>query len=237
LNQTAESEGYDSEAGTYTAGMPIAITPSGTIEGASGDIKFAFYREDASGWVLIRDYKTLAEAPTLTWTPVRPGIYNIQLRIMDDEAGSYEAALTKTYVIAGNGLSEEALNIKIYNSITGEAADEFITGEPYKIEAQYTGSENVLYMFTLTSANLGTIYLNKYSPNPYFIFIPGKQDSYTITARVLNASNFGYKDISKICIFMVKLAKSCQLNVQKRSKVNKRTGFITCGYYFLILTH
>ena len=197
IDQTARSDFYDSETQTYTVGKPIVITPSGTITGHTGNIKFAFYREDASGWVMIRDYKTLAEAGTFTWTPVRSGIYNIQVRIMDDAAGSYEDCLTKSYIVGENALSEEELTVNIIDCKTGEEAGFYIAGEPYKIEALYSGDEDVLYMFTLTNANLGTVYLNKYTPNPYYIFVPNKQDHYIITARVISVTSYGYKDISK----------------------------------------
>jgi DNA-binding transcriptional regulator YiaG len=204
FNQTAESLGYNEETGAYTAGQQIRITPSGSITGATGDVKFAFYREDASGWVLIRSYKTLAEAPYFGWTPTRNGTYNIQVRMMDSAAGSYEAVLSKTYVVGDEELSGE-LDIKIYEYGTDTEANVLIAGNVYKLDALYFEQEvegkpvrldNVLYMFTLTSDNLSTIYLNKFNASPYYMFIPGRADSYKITARVIKQTSFGYKDIS-----------------------------------------
>lgn len=207
LSQTVEV--YDESTETYitcgtlngkyiaNAGNKIKITAteSSDITGKTGTLQYAFYREDASGWVLIKNYSSSNE---LIWKPVRNGTYNIQARIMDSNAGSYEKAVTNTYVI-GTGLSEtDTLSVKVNDSYGNEVKGFLIAGMPYKIEASYNGAlENVLYMFTLYNTNLGTVYLNTYTISPYYMFIAGKNDTYIITARVINASNYGFKDISE----------------------------------------
>jgi len=179
---------------TAQAGETLTIISSGTIEGVSGEnLKYAYYREDASGWVLIRDYSS---SGTLTWTPTRPGIYHIQVRIKADGAGSYEKAVTGTYTITGTDLSSDILTVTAYDYETGGQAENYIAGRPYKITADYAGEEDVLYMFTLYSANLGTVYLNKYTTDDSIMFIPNKSDTYIITARVISLSSYGFKDIS-----------------------------------------
>lgn len=195
LSQSAkDSSGKALSDNTISAGQPVTITAEGSITGSS-KLQYAFYREDASGWVLIRDYQ---ESNTFTWTPIRPGQYNIQVRVKDKDAGSYEKAVTVRYLITGVNL-EGSLNVDIIDYESGAVAtDDLVTGKPYKLAARYSGTEsNLLYMFTLTTSNLGTVYLSKFSPSPYLMFIPSKADNYVITARVITTDSFGYKDKSE----------------------------------------
>jgi alkaline phosphatase len=179
---------------TISAGASVVIEAFGFIEGKEGTEEYAFYREDAGGWVLIRDYSTSNQ---MIWTPKFNGQYIIQTRIRADDSGSYEACTSRKYTVGNTELSGD-FNIKIYDYESGDIAEDIIAGRPYIIFADYNQSENIdlLYMFTLTSENLGTIYLNKFNPSPYLMFIPEKTNSYKITARAIDSGNFGFKDIS-----------------------------------------
>jgi hypothetical protein len=197
---------YEEKYSNISVGSTIKITAYDAEVGGSADnLKYAFYREDASGWVLIRDYPEVGTGDTLYWKPARAGTYNIQARVKKEGDGSYEKIATKTYEITGGALSG-TVGIEFYdcNDYAEEyEKDSLIAGMPYKIKAVFDDGDDesdtedfVLYMFTLTSANLGTVYLNNFTTNPYYIFVPGRADSYTITARVIHMSSFGYKDIS-----------------------------------------
>ena len=196
LTQTADATITD---GNYTslAGATVTITATGFITGVqSENLQYSFYREDASGWVLIRNYSSLK---TLVWTPQRGGIYNIQARIKDINADSWEKESNIIYKIESeNELGGILENVNIFDYFTNQKIDgNMSAGKPYLIQAQYSGTDKVLYMFTLSSANLGLIYINHFTTSPEVLFIPGKSDSYIITARVISVENFGYKDISK----------------------------------------
>jgi len=191
------------EENTYT------ITADGSIDNVNEEnCEYAFYREDASGWVLIRDYQTISDNPVkynkLEWTPSKAGTYNIQARIKNTASVTWEKAVTKQYTVGSDALAGN-VSVEIYDYEdyeTGEPVTSgFIAGRPYMIKAVYTPTAaevtaniQVLYMFTLTNKNLGTVYLNNYSPNSYYIFIPNKADAFEITARVINQSSFGFKD-------------------------------------------
>ena len=95
------------------------------------------------------------------------------------------------------------VSVNIYDYATGDPVTSgYKAGKPYKIEAVYEEEiegnkvriDDVLYMFTLKNNNLGTIYLNNFSPNPCYMFIPNKADIFEITARVINKNSFGFKD-------------------------------------------
>jgi hypothetical protein len=183
-----------SAEGSFKKEEPVTLTANGQIPGGEG-VQYAFYREDASGWTLIRNYSA---NPKMTWTPMRAGIYRIQARITDISGGSYEKEVIQTYAITGGGLSGD-IEIKVLDIETKQdAPGNLIAGRPYILQTAYDGvEENILYMYTLTTANLGSVYLNKYSTSPEYIFVPGKADDYIFTARVISASNFGYKDKSE----------------------------------------
>jgi hypothetical protein len=79
-------------------GTPIEFTANATIGGAS-DIQYSFWRYDAKGYVLIKDWST---ANTLDWTPARIGIYTIEARAKGPDAGSYEVIRNMTVNVTDN---------------------------------------------------------------------------------------------------------------------------------------
>jgi len=206
---TGYSQGGSLNLSSISDGSKYTITANGSINNvADSDLQYAFYREDASGWVLIRDYQTISDNPVkynkLEWTPSKAGTYNIQARIKNTASVTWEKAVTKQYTVGSDALAGN-VSVEIYDYEdyeTGEPVTSgFIAGRPYMIKAVYTPTAaevtaniQVLYMFTLTNKNLGTVYLNNYSPNSYYIFIPNKADAFEITARVINQSSFGFKD-------------------------------------------
>lgn len=190
----AREANVEQQSDAYSAiiGETINISSEGFITGDTGNFLYAYYREDASGWILIKDYSLNNE---FIWMPTKSGIYNIQVRIKDEKnGGSYEAIASKVYTIEGMTLQNNVF-INIYDYITNdEITTNLIVGRPYKLSAEYDGIENVLYKFLLTNQNLGTIYLSKFTTSPYLIFIPFKIDTYKLTVRIINSENFGYQD-------------------------------------------
>ena len=182
---------YSASNNPLTTGTEITINAvNAYIDGVlPTNLEYAFYREDASGWILMRTYGS----KELVWTPARPGTYNIQVRVKDSSSDTYEEAVTRTYIIIGVNLDGE-LSVNVRDYQTNNIVNAMYAGRPYKFEAAYSGTEDVLYMFTLYSNDLNTVYLNKYTTLPYFMFIPNKVDNYIITARVINYANFGFKD-------------------------------------------
>lgn len=190
---------YDSvkKGYVYELGDTVTIELDGFIDTVA-DPEAALYREDASGWVLIKGYKKLSEVSEFEWKPTRAGIYNIQLRIKDPASATYEALATYCYIIEGSHLSEQ-LSLSLIDYSTGKGAGLIATaGIPYILDSLYgEGSADALYMYTLTSKNLGTIYLSKYSVSSRLSIVFARPDDYVITVRAISPLNFGYKDISK----------------------------------------
>lgn len=220
--------GYDDRAITYYGGYnkrtasleqgasafeaavntQITIESAGSIKNIDGTdvpqqyIKYAYYREDASGWVLIRDYDT---NPQFVWQPALAGIYNIQVRIMADgylsgdktylASGSYEEAVTKSYKIIDNELSGN-VTITVYDCETGDVVTGSVElGRAYLLKAE-VGSDDALFRYTLHTDSLGTIYLNNFGPQNTYIFVPNKLCEFVISARAIYKDNYGYMDKS-----------------------------------------
>lgn len=206
-NAALTQKGYDSlnnETTTIEVEQSLTIKASGQIYNEDGSVykgavKYAFYREDASGWVLVRDYpKGNESGDELTFIPTRPGIYNITVRIKADDAATYEREYSVRYTVlpkSGSTLSG-SVSLIAYNcgSLTPTLTLE--AGKPYRIVANYDAAENVLYRFTVYNASEQTQYLNCFSPTSEITFVPNKYDTYIITVRVISTGSFGYMDIS-----------------------------------------
>ncbi|NLX94521.1 MAG: hypothetical protein GXZ02_11895, partial [Clostridiales bacterium] len=66
-------------------GTPIVFTATAT--GLPGTVQYSFWRYDATGYVLVKDWST---SNTFSWTPARLGEYQLEARAKGDGAGSYE---------------------------------------------------------------------------------------------------------------------------------------------------
>lgn len=187
LTQTADM--YTSAINTK-----ITITAQGSITNENDGVLYAFYREDASGWKLIKDYSS---TNILYWTPLKAGLYNIQVRIKGIGEGSWEGSETKQYIISGNYLAGD-ISVKVFDFDTGLENNGMLNaGKPYELQANLEGQTDVLYMFTVYNINTGMQYLNTYSSKGKIMFIPNKADEYIITARAIKYTNFGYMDINQ----------------------------------------
>ena len=183
---------------TTNVGSDIIISASGNINNENDGVLYAFYREDASGWTLIKDY---SENNMLIWRPLKAGLYKIQARIKGVGEGCYELAKSEIFTVTGNSLNEE-ITFYITDIETNEQNVTILSaGKPYMLCAE-TENSNVLYMYTVYNHSTGLLYLNNYSTKNTFIFIPDKPADYILTVRVITADNFGFKD------------KSVSLNVQ-----------------------
>jgi hypothetical protein len=171
-------------------GIYASFEKNGTVPAC--DLRYAFYREDASGWVKIKDYGD----NVLEWTPQRPGTYKIQARVKDIAAVNYEKETTYSYTVEGTNFDGN-IELSILNYEDDTPAQEITAGKPYKLSVAYFGrcdKDCLLYKFTLYTGNLGTVYLSDYSPSSCAIFIPARVDTYTVTARVIDSLSYGYKD-------------------------------------------
>lgn len=189
-----------SDSYEVAAGSTLTITSQGDIGGQTENLLYAYYRFAADGWKLIRDYSTEAD---LIWTPLRPGIYQIQSRVKAADSASYEAVASKTYTILGNTLSEEP-TAQIFDYITGLPVNTLIAGNPYRVQVNYEGTEQVQYMYTLYSKDKGERILRTVSLDNNFLLNITKPEDYVLSIKVINISNFGFMDkeinISFSCI-------------------------------------
>jgi len=191
-----------SDKETAGIGQSITIMPKAGyyITGATGALEVAYYREDAAGWILIKDYADAATA-SLVWTPSKAGTYNIQMRLKEAGGGSYDCAHTVAYTITDAAALTGNLTAKAYEIDESEYNGELIIGKPYQIKASYDGNEKVLFQFTLYNETLGTVYLSSFGLSDTFTFIPYKNDKFIVTVRVIKAENFGFMDKTDTVVF------------------------------------
>ena len=179
----------------------IDITATASIEGCnSEDLLYAFYREDASGWVLIKDYSNVN---TICWEPRFSGKYNIQARVKANDEDTYEKATSKIYTITGDNL-QGSIDINIVNLDTGEEVTAFTAGTPYLLTANYNYSQSdvddvtdkILYKYTVYNVNSKLMYLNEFTTDSSIIFIPNKSEDFIITVRAIVMTAYGYQDVT-----------------------------------------
>jgi hypothetical protein len=172
---------------TITKGTQRLISASATIPGVtSNSIEYSFWRYDARGWVMVRDYSTDS---TLSWTPARVGEYSIQARAKGPGAKSYEAASSiEVSVTDTTDFKADVSNVTI--STIGSSAR-----RPVTITATATSTSEVLmYKFIITTPNSFFTKETSYSLSPKLTFIAGKAGEYTVRVLVKNDVSYGKYD-------------------------------------------
>jgi len=182
------------EGTPVSKGSTIQFNPSATNLG-EGTIQYSYWRRDARGWVLIKDYNSaVGDIGTLEWTPARIGNYTIQIRAKGQGAGSYEVIkniefeITDTSDSKANVLSE---NINLYGTENAKART---PSEIYSGAISSTqGEEDLLYKYIISN---GYIYYveTAYSPDPFYTWVPSKAGTYRISVLVKNQTSFGKYD-------------------------------------------
>jgi len=171
-------------------GNPIVIEPTLSIDNLEDgeQIQYSFWRRDARGWVMIRNYSSDA---SVTWTPARIGFYTIQIRAKGSNALSYETVKNIDFDI-----TDTSTNKLTATSIIINGAGSVYARTPVNISASVSGpsSEDILYKYIISN---GYIY---YVETPYtfdsnYIWIPGKSGEYKVSILIKNQDSFGKYDM------------------------------------------
>lgn len=154
-------------------------------------VEYSFWRYDARGYLLIRDWSTNA---VLSWTPARVGNYTIEVRVKGAGAGSYEAVASRT-VFVYDDYEDIARDVTII--LNHEELNETSAARKpviIKAHAESANSNELLYKFNIHDEFLGSRTLRVYSPSSNCVWTPRKDGEYTITVMVKNAESFGKYD-------------------------------------------
>lgn len=161
-----------------------AVLGSGTVQ--SEDMEYSYWRRDARGWVLIRDYSFDSQ---LTWIPRRIGLYTIQIRAKGPEAGSYEAVKNVEVNVTGAQQTADVSEIEL------EGHENAVSRVPGVITAKVSAldEDDILYKYIISN---DFIYYREttYSTNPNYTWIPAKAGQYRISVLVKNTRSFGKYD-------------------------------------------
>jgi len=175
-------------SGPPTKGLQVSFDPvisGGTLTGA----KYSFWRRDASGWRLIRDY----DDGGITWTPARVGDYTIQVRARGTGAGSYE--LVQNVDVNVTDDNDTTLTV---GDIGLTWSDNPTSRRPVTLNANAVNpaTDDVLYKFIISDGYLFYIETG-YSPSPSYTFISGAARDYRVSVLVKNQKSFGKYDAVK----------------------------------------
>ncbi|MHB1454838.1 MAG: DUF6273 domain-containing protein [Saccharofermentanales bacterium] len=174
-----------------TRGVQVNIVASGLLQSVGGaDVRYSFWRRDANGWSMIRDY---GADGVFAWRPGRIGLYTIQVRARGPGAGSYELIRNVELDISEPGGDAKAVVSAItinQSALDGDAA----ARRPVLITAAADSSgTDLLYKFIITN---GFVYYveTAYSADPTYTWIPAKAGEYTIAVLVKSMASFGKYD-------------------------------------------
>ena len=170
-------------------GTPIVFTASTT--GLPGPVQYSFWRYDATGYVLVKDWST---SNSLNWTPARVGEYVIQARAKGVGAGSYEIVRQLTVNITDTVDQKAAVTSITINEAYLNANAQAKKPIMIKANAAATNGDDLLYKFYVYDADMRTTELQGYSINQNCVWTPREAGTYTISVLVKNQVSFGRFD-------------------------------------------
>lgn len=169
----------------------LNLTANGHISAYSGTVYYSFWRVDADGSYLIKDWSS---DNTLAWNPNRIGDYIIEVRIKGDGSGSYEHLKDFSIAVANTG-EHQAEDVTI-NINLAEIQNNVSVRVPFLIQANAVAGngEQLLYRFFVDDHSLGMMQIQPYSANRTAYYKPRKSGSYTIVVQVKSQASYGYFD-------------------------------------------
>ncbi len=169
-------------------GTPIVFTATAT--GLPGTVQYSFWRYDATGYVLVKDWST---SNTFSWTPARLGEYQLEARAKGDGAGSYELKTSLGVNITDQNFAKADVTTITLN--TGELAAAQAK-KPIMLKAAATGTDKdeLLYKFYVYDDDMLNQQLKGYSVDQHCVWTPREAGTYTIIVLVKNQHSFGKYD-------------------------------------------
>jgi hypothetical protein len=159
--------------------------------------QYSFWRIDARGYRLIRDWQSGEGSNTLSWTPAQSGNYTISIRVRDkannNPSASYESAQSIAFDI--QGYDQTVTNATITTTSNTGGTD--IKRMPVTINASATATkttDNILYRYEISDKMMGTYTIKEYTPEPQCTWYPRKAGTYTIVVRIRDEASYGYYD-------------------------------------------
>lgn len=179
------------------AANPNNVTKGTTVTlaaqaGRSSSTLYSFWRMDAAGIVLVKDWST---SKTLVWAPARIGEYTIIAKAKGADAGSYEEQARLVFNVTYTGESTAQIDALTFNTADLDAAKARV---PVMVKLTAAGADagSVQYKLYVNDEDMGTRALGQYSPSSEFIWTPRKAGTYTLTAMVNGSASYGYADFT-----------------------------------------
>jgi len=203
---TADVTG-SSDFNNVTLGQTINFVASATIPGldtATGEtIQYSFYRNDANGFMLFKDWTSaeVQDANKLTWKPSMAGKYTIQVRAKGSHAGSYEAVKDFHFTVTGgmSTLSASDITVKFYDVNTGAeiAKNNLVARMPVEVRATVPEGNSLYYKYIVYDTQMGGYEISPYSPHNTVLWSPRKAMSFRLYVFARSFNSFGSADVVK----------------------------------------
>ena len=172
------------QAGNNTLIEGKAILGGGSV--LAEDIRYSFWRRDASGWRIIREYSSDS---TLNWVPMMIGSYTIQIRAKGPGAMSYEAIHNIDFNVSGEGETASVSSISLdghQNALSRMPSNLIVT-------AASDSDEGMMYKFVISNGYIFYVE-TAYSLSNRYTWLPTKAGSYSISVFIKSLDSFGIYD-------------------------------------------
>jgi hypothetical protein len=183
---------------TFTADQTLpdvakgtAITFTAQATGLPDTVEYSFWRNDATGYVLVKDWST---SNTLNWTPARVGEYTLEVRAKGAGAGSFELKRTLEVNITDTVEEIAAVTGITLNDVYLNANAQGKKPIVLQANATSTNGADLLYKFTVYDADMRGSQLKNYSIDQHCVWTPREAGTYTISVLVKNQVSFGKFD-------------------------------------------
>jgi len=183
---------------TFTADKPLpdvakgtAITFTAEATGLPDTIEYSFWRNDASGYVLVKDWST---SNTLNWTAARVGEYTLEVRAKGAGAGPFELKRTLAVNITDAVDEIAAVTAVTINDVYLNANAQGKKPIVIKANATSANGDDLLYKFMVYDADMRGQQLKNYSVDQHCVWTPREAGTYTISVLVKNQVSFGKYD-------------------------------------------
>jgi len=154
----------------------------------SKNLQYSFWRYDERGCRLIKDY---SEDKTFSWTPLKPGVYSILVRVKGKDSGSYEDEKYFTYTI-----TDPATSCICINDFSINGSYKRMTNHVLSANANNTiTNQTMMYKFAVTSDLYGYKELQAFSPLSTYNWLPNKVGKYKIIVYVKDAASGSHEKI------------------------------------------
>jgi len=154
----------------YAVNTTFTFTANASGGTESNKLQYSFWRYDERGYRLIKDYndKNFSGENFLEWTPTKPGVYTILVRVKGENSGSYEDEKAFTYTISDPSTSGIKIDSFEINGSSKRMTNHILTANANNSNPSINANNpTLMYKFVVTDILYGYKLLQDFSPLNY----------------------------------------------------------------------